>query len=254
MYRSRALDFPDVGHCMVPCIDLANHAAGQDTVAIYEKSPDGDAVLILRDGKRVSDGGEITITYGDDKGACEMLFSYGFLDDSMETARTLFLQLNIPDNDPMKMGKAKIGDCAPGFKITETDGGEFDWTGDYVWLLCINEDDGLRFQYARIINGEEELQATLGDVEITDGAAQLHTLLTRSAMWDVYRLRAVAIMQQRVFVQLQEMFSAQERLVAVPHGEGTEIRTRVFKDAMELRRLEFEFLERAYEWFEREVC
>ncbi|TKA83332.1 hypothetical protein B0A55_00640, partial [Friedmanniomyces simplex] len=43
MYRSRALDFPGIGHCMVPCIDLANHAAGEATTAIYEKDVEGNA-------------------------------------------------------------------------------------------------------------------------------------------------------------------------------------------------------------------
>ena len=47
MYRSRALDFPGIGHCMVPCIDLANHAPGDSTTAIYEKDEDGNAILLL---------------------------------------------------------------------------------------------------------------------------------------------------------------------------------------------------------------
>ena len=53
MYRSRALDYPNIGHCMVPCVDIANHSAGEDTVAIYEKDADGNAVLLLRYGKKV---------------------------------------------------------------------------------------------------------------------------------------------------------------------------------------------------------
>lgn len=62
MYRSRALEFPGVGDAMVPCIDMANHASGDATAALYETDDDGNAILILRHGKDISEGGEITIT------------------------------------------------------------------------------------------------------------------------------------------------------------------------------------------------
>jgi hypothetical protein len=100
-YRSRALEYPGVGDCMVPCIDMANHSSGSGTAAIYEVDDQGNAVLLLRDGKDIEQDDEITITYGDDKGACEMLFSYGFIEDEMQSARELFLDLSIPGDDPL---------------------------------------------------------------------------------------------------------------------------------------------------------
>jgi hypothetical protein len=63
MYRSRALEFPGVGDAMVPCIDMANHASGDATEALYETDDDGDALLLLREGKNIAPGGEVTITY-----------------------------------------------------------------------------------------------------------------------------------------------------------------------------------------------
>lgn len=62
MYRSRALEFPGVGDAMVPCIDMANHASGNATAAVYETDDDGNPLLELRHGKEASPGGEITIT------------------------------------------------------------------------------------------------------------------------------------------------------------------------------------------------
>jgi hypothetical protein len=62
MYRSRALEFPGTGDCMVPCVDMANHASGDATVALYETDEDGNGLLLLRDGKTIGEGGEITIT------------------------------------------------------------------------------------------------------------------------------------------------------------------------------------------------
>lgn len=253
MYRSRALDFPNIGHCMVPSVDLANHAAGEDSIAIYEKDANGDAVLLLRDEKLVHEDGEVTITYGDEKGACEMLFSYGFLDGNMQSAEMLFLSLTLPDNDPAAEAKMKVADCAPGFKLIDVGDDEIDWTGDFVWLLCVNFDDGLRFELARTTDGDEEVHAFFQDEELLDGAAHLRRLLANSNLWDVYRLRATAILQQRVFDQLQVLYRTQDQFADVGHGEGTEVRDGSYDNAMKLRELEFDFMNTAYEWFEKEV-
>ena len=256
VYRSRALDFPQIGHCMVPCIDLANHASGEATIAVYEKDEYGDAVLLLRDSKGVQEGGEVTITYGDEKGACEMLFSYGFLEvrgDGLQSAETLFLSLAIPEDDVFRGGKLKIADSPPGFKLLDAGDGEIDWTGDFIWVLCVNQDDGIRFEIARTVDDDTEIDAFFEDEQLTGGAAQLHELLAKSELWDVYRLRAVTILQQRVFDQLQVLYTTEEDVEAVAHGNGTEIRDQVYEAIMTLRRLEFELMERAYEVFENQV-
>jgi hypothetical protein len=253
MYRSRALDYPQIGHCMVPCVDLANHVAHEGTIAIYEKDAAGNAVLVLRDGKTLQEGDEVTISYGDEKGACEMLFSYGFLDQGMETAETLFLSLAFPEDDTMRAAKLEMADCAPGFKLIDAGDGEVDWKGEFVWLICVGEDDGLRFDVARTVDGNEEVQAFFKEHELTGGAAELYRLLGQSELFDVYRLRAVMILQQRVFDQMQVLFASQEDVEAVPHGDGTGVRQQAYDQAMQLRRLEFELMERAYEDFENQV-
>lgn len=254
MYRSRALDYPEIGHCMVPCVDLANHASGEATGALYEKDASGNAVLLLRDGRSISKGDEVTITYGDDKGACEMLFSYGFLEDDRASASTLFLSLSIPSDDPYSSAKSSIADCAPGFKLTILDDGVFDWTGDFIWLMCVSHEDGLHLEVARTVDGNgEEMQATYDGQEVHGGAAHLRERLQSSDLWNVYQLRAVALLQQRVYDQLQVLFTTQEELEATPHGSATDVRAQPYQQAMQLRRLEFELLEQAYEHFETQV-
>ena len=61
-YRSRALELPGVGDCMVPCVDMCNHASGDQTSALYESDGRGNALLVLRDQTVVREGEEITIT------------------------------------------------------------------------------------------------------------------------------------------------------------------------------------------------
>ncbi|EMC99180.1 hypothetical protein BAUCODRAFT_120475 [Baudoinia panamericana UAMH 10762] len=254
MYRSRALDYPAIGHCMVPCLDLANHAAGEETVAIYDKDADGNATLLIRNDKTLKEGDEVTISYGDEKGACEMLFSYGFLEADRKSAETLFLSLSIPNNDSYRLPKIKVAECAPGFKLIDAGDGEIDWKGDFIWLMCVNaEEDGLRFELARTVDGsDEEMRAFFRDEELVGGAAQLYILLGKSKLWDVYRLRAVALLQQRVFDQLQLLYNTQDGVEAVRHCEGADVRRKCYEQAMQLRKLEFELLERAYEDFEKQ--
>jgi len=253
MYRSRALDFPAIGHCMVPCVDLANHAAGEATVAVYEKDQDGNAVLLLRDGKSVGENDEVTITYGDEKGACEMLFSYGFLDDNMTSAESLFLSLNIPATDSLRTAKMAFAETAPGFKLIAVEDEKVDWTGDFIWLLCLSEDDGLRFELARTVHGNVEMDAFFQDRRLTGGAAELYSLLGESELWDLYRLRAITLLQQRVFEQLQVLYTTQDDMEAVQHGDDLEVRERQYELAMRLRSLEFDLMNQAYESFEQQV-
>ncbi|KAL1585641.1 hypothetical protein WHR41_06016 [Cladosporium halotolerans] len=252
MYRSRALDYPRVGHCMVPCVDLANHAAHEETVAVYDVDSEGNAVLALRPGKKVRGGEEVTISYGDEKGACEMLFSYGFLDARMQSAETLFLSLALPAGDALGAAKREVAGCAPGFKIVDAGDGEVDWTGEFVWLLCVGPEDGLSFEVARTVEGEEEVRGFWKGEELEGGAPRLYALLGKSRLWEVYRLRAVMILQQRVFDQMQVLYASQEELEGTECGEETEVRREVYEQAMALRRLEFELMERAYEDFERQ--
>jgi hypothetical protein len=47
---------------MMPCVDMANHASGDATAALYETDNDGNGLLLLREGKTIDQSGEITIT------------------------------------------------------------------------------------------------------------------------------------------------------------------------------------------------
>jgi hypothetical protein len=116
----------------------------------------------------------------------------------------------------------------------------------------VSEDDGLAFQLAQTIDGEEEICANFRGQDF-EGADGLRRLLAQDKLWDVFRLRAIVILQQRVFEQLQALFETQESVELTPHGDGTPIRTGPWDLALKLRRLEFELLEKAYEVFEAQV-
>ncbi|PSN66292.1 SET domain-containing protein [Corynespora cassiicola Philippines] len=239
MYRSRALEFPGVGECMVPCVDMANHASGDATAALYESDGDGNGLLLLRDDKNIPSGGEISITYGDEKGACENIFSYGFLEDGVESARAMFLSLDVPDDDPLKPAKRFVNNAAPGFRLFDK-GDHVDWESDFIWLVVVNEEDGLDFKIRQTVDGQREIQAFWKEDELDD-TSKLRSQLEQDATWDIYQLRAVVLLENRVEEQIHTL---QNSAHAERNGTVRE------KLARRLRKLELGMLERAKGSFE----
>lgn len=249
MYRSRALDLPGTGHAVVPCIDMANHASGDDTSALYDTDANGNAILVLRDGRTVTADEEVTITYGDDKGACEMLFSYGFIEANMTSARELFLDLDIPDDDPLKLAKKSVSKSAPGFRLFLQDS-SIGWEGSFIWLIVINEEDGLDFQLLRDSNGTRELQVSWKDEALPD-ISKLESLVRNEPLWDVLNLRAISTLQERVEVQLLR-FEESKDYVQELLNNGV-IEQTVRDSATRLRGLEETLMLHAYAEFESKV-
>ena len=245
MYRSRALDLPGTGNAMVPFIDMANHASGDATVAQYETDENGNGILVLWDGKKVNAGGEITITYGDEKGACEMLFSYGFIEESMENARELFLDLDIDDDDPLRFAKKATFNSAPGFRLY-TSNSSITWEGSFVYLLCVNEEDGLEFRVLQLNSGEVELKVAWKSNEIT-GIQDLVESLLKDPLRDIFRLRALVTVSNRIGEQI-------DRLGREELEPNTAVKRRRIATAKKLAMLEQQLLDQAEEEFRRQVC
>ncbi|KAG9549163.1 hypothetical protein KCU79_g14531, partial [Aureobasidium melanogenum] len=76
------------------------------------------------------------------------------------------------------------------------------------------------------------------------------SILEQDPLWDVYHLRAVSILQERVASQLQDLYGSDDRVDATQHGDGTGIRERAWHLAKRLRLLESELLEKAYSYYE----
>lgn len=248
MYRSRALDLPGTGHSMIPCIDNANHASSDNTTSLYETDLDGNAILVLRDGKDLKRGDEVTITYGDEKGACEMLFSYGFIEEGMTSARELFLDLDIQDDDPLKLAKKAVSNSAPGFRLFDHSG-TVSWEGPFVWLLCINEEDGLEFQLLQKNDGERELKVFWRGAEMSD-LSKIETLLGEDPKWPLFELRATVVVRDRVEKQLLILKSSKTDVAS--HDRPIKEHTAI-QYAARLRSLEETLMLQAHNEWENKV-
>lgn len=267
MYRSRAMDLPGTGFATVPVMDMANHATGTHAQALYETNADGDAVLLVRDGSKLKAGEEITISYGDDNGASEMLHSYGFIEPDMSTAKQLWLDIDIPTDDPLALAKHHAARSAPGFKIFQglgdssphhlgaalkrsNDSMPLYWEGPYAWLINVNEEDGLEFKLLRTTTGETDIQIFWKGT-VVDDLSNFEELLSADPLYDVFKLRVTIMLRDRVLDQLARLRNSNETVADILEAVGGE--TINYRNGMKLRDLEGSMLRQACEGFEEQV-
>ena len=182
-----------------------------------------------------------------------MLFSYGFIEDNITTARDVLLGLDIPEDDPLREPKKAVAADAPGVRLIDAVEG-LRWESEYVWLICVNEEDGLELELLQSVDGERELQASWKGEALTK-TAKLRPFLEVDSLWDVFHLRAMSVLQDRVEEQLNKLLEVESVLDKNEESPQSlsDVQSRRRALAARLRKLEFELLERFYEFFESEV-
>ncbi|EXJ77216.1 hypothetical protein A1O3_10374 [Capronia epimyces CBS 606.96] len=258
VYRSRAMELPrGAGVGMVPVVDMANHAADDRYNARFEVDDNaGTFLLVVRDAKSINDGDaksindgdEVTIMYGAG-GACEMAFSYGFIEEHASSAREMFLSLSIPADDPLRLAKIRFAQEAPGVRIYVDKSDQVHWDSTFVWWACVNQEDGLEFQVEKTVDGDTELKASWRDAGLSADA--LHSKVLQDDLRDIFVLRAVVMIQQRVEDQGMQLAASEEDYDDTVPDEHN-IRRPVYETIGRLRRLELDLLTRAYETLEAE--
>jgi hypothetical protein len=148
----------------------------------------------------------------------------------------MFLGLEIPDDDPLRPAKNFVSTAAPGVRIFEK-GESIDWESDYIWLVIINEEDGLDFKIKQTTDGTREIQAFWNEQELGD-TCKIRELLEEDPAWDIFQLRATVLLQDCVEMQIET------NRVAQIHTQQTSIRDVPWRLAERLRSLELAMLER----------
>lgn len=201
MYRSRAMEWPGVGDTMVPCIDLANHTVPAN--AEYEVRTGNSGDLLVKEGFIIKAGEEVLISYGDHKSAMEVLFSYGFW-PTYDCSRSVLLQLPISPDDPFAPPKVAIvqkSRSVPGVRIYDDE--TVKWDSEALWLMILNEEDGLDFKVAAGENGERELYMTWKDAIVN--LSDLKGVLQKDERWELFELRAVVTVLTQVHTHVNEL-------------------------------------------------
>lgn len=163
----------------------------------------------------------------------------------MASAKVMFLDLHIPDDDPLRPAKMFVSTVAPGFRLFEK-AGNVEWESDFIWLVIVNEEDGLDFKLRQTIDGKREVQALWRDGELED-TSKLRDYLRGDPLWDIYQLRATVLLQGRVEAQIETL-----RELGSPQ-RGTTIRETPWRLAEQLRALESGMLVRAIDALESQV-
>lgn len=247
MYRSRALELPrDGGDAMVPVLDMANHAADDRYNARFDIGEDGKVLLLVREGKQIRENEEVTITYGCG-GATEMIFSYGFLEENVQSAREMFLSLSAPEDDPLRLAKLHFANEAPGVRIFTNAKGEVCWESSFVWWACVNEEDGLDFKVLQTTDGGRELQALWKGTELEPD--NLRSILMEDFQKDLFRLRATVMVQERVAKQGELLSASEAEFELSLHHAREEF---VHENIRRLRELELDLLTESYDELEKE--
>jgi hypothetical protein len=246
-YRSRSLELPNSGESMIPCLDMANHS--NEAVAFYEETDNNDVALLLPHGAKLAAGSEVTISYGASKSKAEMIFSYGFI-DGQSTTKEIVLTLDTSPDDPLRKAKLAAFSSVPTVRIFERDGA-IAWDGPFLYLMCLNEEDGLDFGTLQETDGScSQLRVFWQGSDVTDSTNAFETLISTHERRDVFRLRATVLLQDRIQEQANRLWgseeTAQSKAASVRDFPGR-------ADALTLRRTEAEILETVFAALDMQV-
>lgn len=230
---------------MVPVLDFANHRSGNAANAYYALE---DEAVVLRARAEITPGEEVTIDYAaGEKSAAEMVFSYGFLEDTRESAGGLVLSVGPDPSDPLGALKARIWGRQLVLRLRE-DAETVAWECGFIYLAVTNPEDGLDFRALQKQDGGRELQMWFRDAHIEPDA--LEGELRKLELWPLMRLRAVVLLQQRVGEVLAELEGSEEACGMLRDMEL--VGEQAWAVAMGLRRLEGELMKRVCGEMERE--
>ncbi|KAI5820513.1 hypothetical protein BZA77DRAFT_336437 [Pyronema omphalodes] len=249
LFRSRSLELPGYGVCMVPVLDFANHS--QDANAFFDVNEEGEVTLSLRPGVELKKGEEVTINYAGEEGksAAEMAFSYGFL-PKMDTAGGISLPVKPQMGDPLMRVKLMVWQGARDIRIKE-EGDEVSWEAPLVYLVNLNEEDGLQFEVLQTTEGERTIQVLFREKEIED-LGKLEEVLKETEMWEIHQLRAVVMVKEEIEEQLSRIRDDPEMYHDDEGEEDVEGRPQELSVITRLRELEEALLAKAVAKMEKQ--
>lgn len=229
----------------MPCLDLANHS--HQHTAYFEENSKDEVVLLLRDGVNIAPGTEVTINYGENKSAAEMLFSYGFI-DSASTRHGLSLPLKLMSDDPLLKAKLHVFGRKPTLEITQDENGAPRWLAPFVYLMCLNEEDGLDFRILQETDGSQQLKMFWQGKDVTDVPGSFKELIGDHDLKHIFELRVVTIILEMVEEQLERL-NIQDGDSDIPET----VRAETLQAAIQLRNIETDLLGRTIEILNSEV-
>ncbi|CRK34350.1 hypothetical protein BN1723_004025 [Verticillium longisporum] len=158
----------------------------------------------------------------------------------------------VSEDDPL--GKAKVHSFGGPrtVELTRTSGGAVAWQSPFAWLACLNEEDGLAFAILQDVGGGRDLGVFWQDSDVTARADDWETLVRDHPQYKIFRLRVVAVLEDRVASQLERMQTMEVDPRDAPLGESHIIHTGCLDAATTLREQEASVLQAAARALEAE--
>lgn len=195
-----------------------------------------------------------------------MIFSYGFLENDRAEAKQIFLDMDIPVDDPLAVVKKMFCQDALGVRLstirdsdqpsTISDSTQqIFWDSPLVWWACVNEEDGLHVSLAQTTDGRRELDTSWKGEKIYS-AHHLQDLLAADPSWDIFQLRAVVLLLARLETQLSLLEETEEIMTNLLENRAVLsniFRPGVFALISRFRALEAGLLEKAVAELMRQV-
>lgn len=183
-----------------------------------------------------------------------MIFSYGFLENDRTEAKQTLVDMTMPDDDPLGAAKNMACRDVPGIRVstlhhTSQDSQRTVWDSPIVWWASANEEDGLEIGLTQTLNGTRELE-TIWKGQRIQSPCHLRDLLAAEPSWDIYQLRAVVLVLERLETQLSLLEETDQILSNVRQNEAlfnALFRPEIFDLTARLRKLEAELLQKAVE-------
>lgn len=181
-----------------------------------------------------------------------MIFSYGFLETDRTQAKQVFLDMTMPDDDPLTIAKNMICRETPGILVsmvqdTSQKSQQTTWDSPLVWWACVNEEDGLEIGVTQTTEGTRELE-TFWKGKHIQSPTQLRDFLAVDQAWEIFQLRAVVLVSKRLETQLSLLQETDEVLNNLRENEtlfNNLFRPEIFALVSRLRKLEAELMDRA---------
>lgn len=179
-----------------------------------------------------------------------MIFSYGFLESDRTEAKQVILDIEMPDDDPLAVVKKMICQESPGLRVsTVPDSETTTWESILIWWASVNEEDGLHIGVAQTTDGMRELETTWKGERI-QSPHRLREVLAADPLWDIFQLRAVVLVLQRLEAQLSLLHETEQALLNIREDQAlfdSMFRPEVSSTISQLRKFEAVLLEKAVE-------
>ncbi|KAK9375464.1 uncharacterized protein V1513DRAFT_443043 [Lipomyces chichibuensis] len=231
LVASRVMELPigdELGLGIVPLIDFANHSTPFHVNARYEITD--DAVKLVSLPGQIAPEDEVLISYGPNKGTSEILFTYGFLIDS-EDAGCESVKMRVRDGGVLQLvyGRPPVAE----FDVRE---GEVTWDCEFLWLLCMTEEDEFEVSVAQKVEGPPDVDISIRGRTLSGVRGQAAVEAVKEAygsdekMKDVFELRRVLILEKWVSgwmedlarVEVRESVEADEHIAELEdEGKGS---------------------------------